>query len=196
MKWIDIPGFANRYRISDEGEVHRKAFKGLVGLPTSKSGLTLRHYPEYTLVQKRTLNGPIVILINEDNRRLHMNLDYLVLSSFRGVEPFSYVHHLDGDCYNNHLSNLQWRNDAIIESKPCKYKKKLTPAEVEKAFMDERELVVVAREIGISPLAVKLIKQRVIWEHYTRHLDRYQCPTRKKPIIAFEPEIQLEPCDD
>lgn len=194
MKWADIPGFCNRYQVSDEGEVKRKAFKGLVGQVKTKSGLVMRYYPDHILAPKTTQRGLIVVLYDEDQRRLHVNVDYLVLSVFCGVEPFSQVWHLDGNIFNNHLTNLSWKKSGLIPEKECKYKKILSEQEVQKAFTDERSNAVVAQEIGISPLAVELIKRRVLWTQYTQKLARAK--RYANPNTPFVPEINLEHIED
>lgn len=181
--WKDLPGFDDRYQVSDQGEVRRKAFRCLVGKVRSKTGLAWSVFPECTLKPMRQKTGPRVVLINEDHRRVILSVDYLVLSAFVGVESGWRIRHLDGDLQNNRLENLQWVNDGLIPSKVCRYKIKLTEQEATQAFTDMRDNAVVAAEIGISPLAVELIKRRIIWTQYTRHLSR---GNRKLPLINHQ----------
>lgn len=177
-EWRPILDFEWRYEISSAGLVKRTAYHVPVGSPKAKSGIAVRYYPEFILKPEHTPTGLRISLINEQYRACNRRVDFLVLSSFYGIQNQCVPHHLDGDVFNNDISNLEWKpreykdTNPLLEGKACRFKKHLTQDEVVKAFMDMRDNAVVAAELGISALAVELIKQRIIWTHFTRGLKR------------------------
>ena len=175
--WKDIPAYADWYEVNNLGEVRRKAFEIGLNNPRSWKGYQKRHYKAAPVNPLRTSRGYQVVLRSNNHKFRHM-VDHLVLSAFKGPAARSDPHHIDGDIYNNQLNNLEWverdpwEAQGLLEPKKIQYKKILTQAEVEKAFTDTRSNTEVGREIGISPLAVELIKRRIIWTKYTDKLTR------------------------
>lgn len=180
-QWRDIPGFEGIYQVSDLGRVMKLPQAVLARSSCYKKGVSVRKMPERFLVPEQMKTGLRVVLRDEDNAKRFFFIDRLVLYCFVGPKSGHYPYHKNHNIYDNELSNLEWRNEdeydrkkqtTILEEKECPYKKRLTEDEVIKAFTDMRDNEVVANEIGISPLCVELIKQRIIWTKFTKNLTR------------------------
>jgi len=180
-QWRELPGFDGRYQVSDHGQVRKVTHYVIVHTVWARNGITRRRVPEITLSQEVTRKGYRVVLLNKDGTRRMLHVDRLVLYAFVGTSGGSYPFHKDGNILNNRLGNLEWKENPnaipkeyrlLPPKKSHRYKKKLTEAEVVKAFTDMRPNKTVADELKISPLCVELIKQRVIWTHFTDGLTR------------------------
>lgn len=192
-QWRSIPEFNNRYLISDSGRIIKNQETITVKTRRSKSGIEVRHLPEKRLIPERTTRG-LRIALRNDGERHYFYIDCLVLGCFVGYKPDCIAHHIDGDLLNNHISNLEWKHQQymipvktpdLIKTRQSKFKKVLTEIEAKKAFTDMRDNATVAKEIGISPLAVELIKQRIIWTKYTDGITRDKRPNIA-PISLFK----------
>eukprot|EP01084_Bolivina_argentea_P289644 497406_1 len=94
-EWTDIPGFS-KYEVSSFGNVKNKRFNKLL-----KTG-----YPN----MKRYDRHSKVILSNGNGKYISLLVSRAVLSAFHPIENNAtlFATHLDGNKYNNKLSNLQW----------------------------------------------------------------------------------------
>lgn len=90
-EWRDIPGYFGKYQVSDTGLVRNS--KGLILKPNSKS-------PRYHTVRLYCGGRN-----NFEDRLIHR----LVAETFLGYPGDQYeVNHIDGNRYNNDISNLEW----------------------------------------------------------------------------------------
>lgn len=89
-KWRDIQGYEGRYQISTDGQVRNN--RGRVLKPNSKS-------PRYHTV--RLYSGGRDCY---EDRLVHRLVAETFLDRGDGCE----VNHIDGDRYNNDVSNLEW----------------------------------------------------------------------------------------
>lgn len=96
MRWKAIPGWEDRYEVSDEGDVRRTAGgqgtrRGTILLPI----LDRRGYHTYTL--------------QRPGFRVRAKAHRLVLEAFVGPAPDgAYALHADDNPSNNSLANLRW----------------------------------------------------------------------------------------
>lgn len=94
-EWHDIPGYSGRYRIREDGAVLSLA----QGSPrVMKPYLDSSGYLQTKLWAKGSRAGK--------NHKIHklVALTFLADSYFEGA----HVRHIDGNCLNNHVSNLAW----------------------------------------------------------------------------------------
>lgn len=92
--WRPIPGWEDRYQVSNFGRVRSRRRRGAPG------GL------------RRLANdafGYRVLSLSRPGARVTKRVHVLVLTAFVGPRPTGHlVRHLDGDPSNNRLSNLAW----------------------------------------------------------------------------------------
>lgn len=93
--WKDIIGYEGYYRISTFGRV-----RSLIYYHGSNNRI---------LKQWSTPNGYLQVELCKRGCRKSYNVHRLVLGAFMGQCPDKYqCRHLDGNCRNNNLVNLQW----------------------------------------------------------------------------------------
>lgn len=101
--WLDIPGYEGLYQASSYGRV-RSLDRVLLrkdGRPCTYRGHIMRQAPTTTC---RYLVTDLCI----DGKRTHYLTHILVARTFYGVYDSSLeVNHIDGNVYNNHISNLE-----------------------------------------------------------------------------------------
>lgn len=92
--WRDIPDYAGRYQVSDQGRVRSLLFRGNGGAQVMKSSTNYAGYH--------------VISLGKDRKQHRVHC--LVLLAFVGPRPTPDHDgcHRDSDKNNNHLSNLRW----------------------------------------------------------------------------------------
>jgi hypothetical protein len=90
--WEPLPGFS-RYEISSLGRARRVNWRPRTLKPMKSSG---RGYISYNLT-------------SDAGRPVHLPAHCAVLAAFRGPRPEGFVGaHLDGDKFNNAITNLAW----------------------------------------------------------------------------------------
>ncbi len=94
-RWKDIPGFENRYRVSDEGQV-------------------LCVVDGRILASKPSSDGYVRVTFKRDKKRYTFYVHILVLQAFGPPKPTDEheTNHRDGVRHNNHISNLEWLTHA------------------------------------------------------------------------------------
>lgn len=161
--WVDIPGFTNRYEVSDRGRVRSFAkpgrpifLKPAIGYSKTGRVEALR----VTLVQPR------------HTRAVH----HLVLEGFVGPRPLGTEGaHGDGDPANNVLGNLRWAtHQANIDDRAAhgtgaqgvrQGLAKLTDDLVREARASSERTAVLARKFGVTWRALHLARVRETWKH-------------------------------
>lgn len=170
-EWRSVPGWEDRYEVSNQGQVRSKDMqvgtkkptvfatrKGRVLVPLPKSG----RYLCVSLAQK--------------NRREQWFVHDLVLLAFRGPKPKNMeALHADDNKLNNAISNLRYgtkeenendrqKNDRVRkgEEHGCA---RLTDADVKAIRASSRPGVDIAREFGVGLPHVWAIRARRVWKH-------------------------------
>ena len=94
--WRDVVGFEGYYQVSDLGQVRRIA-KGSGSKPN-------------TIRKPSIKNGLYYVMLSRNSNVTPYYIHYLVIRAFVGDKPSEYyeVKHLNGDKFDNRLSNLQW----------------------------------------------------------------------------------------
>lgn len=101
-QWKDIPGYAGRYRVSDQGRVKSLPFAQM-------GGHGMRRTRERILAQQIINSGYRVVHLHLDNKRSAKTVHRLVAAAFcPGFDPSLDVNHIDGDKQHNAAVNLEW----------------------------------------------------------------------------------------
>ena len=107
MIWIDIPGWGERYQISEFGRVRSKDMT--VG--ARGGAAAVRKGRELAPVRKN--NGYLCVTLTDGTNRPQINVHRLAARAFIGECPLGlHVLHYDGDKTNNHYSNLRYGTPA------------------------------------------------------------------------------------
>ena len=95
-EWSDIPLFS-RYQVSTTGEIRKKS-----------NSLILK--------QRKSSNGTSIALIRDDNTVKCFMINRLVLSTFQPHPNMKqlFAARKDGNRFNNHLYNLEWRSQSEL----------------------------------------------------------------------------------
>ena len=101
--WKPITGYEGKYEVSNLGRI-----KSLSRIIKQKNGRQ-RKIKERILVPARMGNYHGVVLCNDNGMKKHY-IHRLVCTAFLGnpIGDRITVNHIDGDKYNNKLSNLEW----------------------------------------------------------------------------------------
>lgn len=102
-EWRPVVGYEGLYEVSSHGEVRSvdRVIQGPHG-PARLRGKIRR--------QGLGRGGYKHVGVSKDGVARTIKVHTLVLEAFHGPRPFedALCRHLDGDCQNNHVSNLQW----------------------------------------------------------------------------------------
>lgn len=139
LEWRDIFGYEGRYQVSNDGRVRNS--RGRILKPNIKS-------PRYHTV--RLYSGG---RYDFEDRLIHQ----LVAETFLEHEPGCEVNHIDGNRYNNDVSNLEWvshqenmkhavRLNLVDTSKACTAHRKPITCSNGKVYSSIREA---SKELGI-----------------------------------------------
>lgn len=99
-EWVDIKGFNGKYQVSNTGKVRSLCYKNPRILSTGKTG-KYRNYLEVKLYKGGRGTGK--------NYKVHR----LVAEAFLpNPDNKPQVNHIDGNTFNNDVSNLEWATDS------------------------------------------------------------------------------------
>lgn len=105
-EWRSIPGFEDRYEVSDRGRVRS------LRMINAKVNY-LRGAPKI-MAGSRDKDGRHRIVLHQGERRLACQVGVLVLMAFVGPRPEKHdCRHIDGNASNDRLTNLQWSTHAV-----------------------------------------------------------------------------------
>lgn len=155
MQWRYVPGFDERYSVSEEGHVYSSASNKML-----RAG--------------RASNGYLTVALD---RRSYC-VQYLVAAAFIGPRPErALVLHNDGDRQNNHVSNLRYgtpsdnRRDAERHGtvpRGVDYVSAKLNDDAVRYIRANRGLISQSRlaaMFGVSPAAVQAVHDRRTWTH-------------------------------
>lgn len=162
--WRSIPGYENRYEVSDMGRVRSfaRGWDGKIRTPVSDG------------------RGYLTVVLAMDRKRRSIKLHQIVMLAFVGSPPDGFeINHKNGskaDCrlenleYVTHSENIQHAFDTGLEISmkgERHHQHKLTEAEAREVFalcktMKQRDI---AARFGISQIAVSKINRKVNWKH-------------------------------
>ena len=97
--WKDIPGF--NYQINEYGQIMNRFGK--------------------IMKPRKRIYSAITLYDGNGNQYQCSNIGRLVLQAFIGIDDSKECNHIDGDKYNNHISNLEW----VTKSENCKHRDKM-----------------------------------------------------------------------
>lgn len=101
--WKAIPGFEGLYEVSDLGRV-----RSLDREVTGKSG-SIRKLKSKILKTGISLDGRLLVQLSKEGKTTMHSVHKLVTLTFIGDRPNGYhICHIDGDSFNNRLSNLKY----------------------------------------------------------------------------------------
>ncbi len=159
MKWKDIPNYP-KYEVSDSGVVRLKQCKTI-------------------LRQHSTYNRKVVHLRNEFGAKKH-RVHRLVALAFIGECPKGMeCCHNDGDCTNNHVSNLRYATHSENEldkrlhgtdiNGERHHAAKLNIKQVleikSKLDSGKYRVTEICRQYNVSDALIYLIKKNKVWKH-------------------------------
>lgn len=166
IEWLPIPS-APDYAVSNTGIVRR--------MTPSKSN---RSRPGRVMKQTIDQCGYPRVAVGKNRQPIHVHK--LVAEAFIGHRPQDMtVDHLDGNKLNNHATNLEYvtraenvrraHRDGKYPSGEGKPSAKLTEAQVLSIAgqLDRRSNCSLAREFGVSDVAIRKIRLGSTWSHVT-----------------------------
>jgi hypothetical protein len=173
-KWKDIPGFENRFSVSDKGRVISKPQR--IRFLSKAGGEHHRHKQAKILATQILNSGYEVVHLNVDGVRTARTVHSLVANAFLGACPVGMeVCHFDGNKRNNVLTNLRYdtrranREDARRHGSLAVGERiaqsKLKPADVLKIRASRKSAVETANAFGVSRGQVNRIWRGDAWRH-------------------------------
>ncbi len=170
MKWVDIPGWENRYQISACGDVQSKDM--VVG--AKSSGTAIRKGRCLAKVLKN--NGYLCVTLTDGVNRPQIAIHKLVARAFIGECPLGlHVLHNDGDKQNNHYLNLRYGTPAENHKDTERHGHRLKGVTHPNAILDEDAIQIIrvssrsAKELAtwfnVSSSHIHSIRKRRCWKH-------------------------------
>ncbi len=165
--WKPVVGFEDLYEVSDLGGVRSLDRVGV-------GGRLLRGKILRACVGKRGYRQVSLFRVGEPSaqRKIHV----LVLTAFAGPRPLNLDGcHNDGDKSNNSFANLRWdtrssnhedkRAHGTLPIGTKCHNAKLDPCKVLSIRRDQREILEIAADYGVSKSLISLVRLRKVWAH-------------------------------
>lgn len=106
-KWKDVVGFEGLYEVSDHGRIRSSKDK------TTKSNLHgIRKWKQRIMSQTVGKDKTCRIKLYKDKKQYTFLVHRLVAKAFleNNDAERNHINHIDGNRFNNHLTNLEWCN--------------------------------------------------------------------------------------
>jgi hypothetical protein len=170
MKWLDIPGWETRYRISECGLIQSKDM--VVG---AKGGATAVRKGRL-IAPARKKNGYLAVTLTDGVNRPQISVHRLVARAFIGECPIGlHVLHSDGNKANNHYTNLRYGTPAENNADTAKHGRVRKGAQVHNAKLDEdavrhirtsnRDGETLAKMYAVTRAHISVVRSRRAWRH-------------------------------
>jgi len=168
--WVDIPGWGDRYEISECGRVRSKDMR----VKAKGGAFATRKGRELASVQKN--NGYLCVTLTDGINRPQISIHRLVARTFLGECALGlHVLHADGNKTNNHFSNLRYGTAAenIEDTKKHGRRRfgvahplaKLDEDAVQHIRSSNRSGAVLAVMYGVSKAHVSSVRRNRCWKH-------------------------------
>jgi hypothetical protein len=172
-RWIPILGYEGIYEVSDQGRI--RSLSRAVGNRSRSGNYFTYEMPGRVLRPCPGSHGYLMVYLCKCGRKKGVLLHRIVLEAFVGPCPDGcQAGHGAGGKLDNRLANLRWRTlhennftDKIRDGKDARGEKhgasKLTQGEVKAIRADCRSCSEIAKDYGIHPRYVSLIRRRKRW---------------------------------
>ena len=170
MRWVDIPRWELRYKISENGDVQSKDMQ-----VNAKGGATaIRQGRILSPVRKN--NGYLCVTLTDGINRPQIAIHRLVARAFIGECPIGlHVLHGDGNKSNNHFTNLRYGTPADNHEDTKRHGRRLFGEKSPVAKLDteavihirtsSRNGVELAKMYNVSAAHISAVRRRRIWKH-------------------------------
>ncbi|MBK8720669.1 MAG: HNH endonuclease [Deltaproteobacteria bacterium] len=177
-EWRPVVGYEGIYSVSSDGRVRRDATDAIKRLG-------------------HTGHGYYNVSLSRDGVQRSRMVHRLVLEAFVGPRPDGFeCRHLDGDGFNNSLTNLAWgtkvenQRDRIRHGTHSRGRRhpmvKLTEQQAVDAFTSDEPSPTCAKRLGVSTSTVQCIRLGRLWAHATAGLQR--SPKKRPGRPKLDPE--------
>jgi hypothetical protein len=162
--WKPIKDYEDLYHISSYGRVKSLNKEQLL---SASGGVRIRK--EKILSQQKDDKGYLSLKVCKNNCSKRFKIHRLVAIAFiENPLNKNQVNHIDGVKSNNVVSNLEWCTNSENQIHACikgLKKTKLSKKEVINIRKDERSLLEIGNEYGVSFQTISEIKNRKTWKH-------------------------------
>lgn len=169
--WYPVPGYEGLYDVSNMGRVRSNS------RPSRNwraEWMTKPRIKKFTIASHGYL---VARFTNQAGESKNIYLHSIMCTVFNGVQPEedSTVNHKNGQKRDNRPENLEWVSqedntehalEAGLAKRGSKHHfSKLTEENVRSILSDKRGCVKLGREYGVTPSAIKYIRQGKCWRH-------------------------------
>lgn len=169
-EWKDVVGYEGFYQVSSEGRV-----RSLVRLLPAAVQAGIRKEKQI-LAFGSNKQGRLQVALSAYGKVRRFQVHTLVCTAFNGPCPEGLeCRHEDGNCANNRPGNLSWGTHTDNMRDKRKHgtqteggdspRAKLTEKQVLAIRKDKRTMRAIAKDYGVSMVAIVFIKNRKTWKH-------------------------------
>jgi hypothetical protein len=170
MIWNDIPGWEERYLISEFGDVKSKDM-----IVRAKGGVTATRKGRDLKLVKKT-NGYYCVTLTNGNDRPQVSVHRLVARTFIGECPLGlHVLHSDGVKSNNHYSNLRYGTPADNHADTLAHGHRLFGVDIPTSKLDDDKVRYIresdesalnlANKFNVCKGHIYQIRRNKVWKH-------------------------------
>lgn len=178
--WKDIKDFEGLYQVSNLGRV--RSLDRTVYQINPRSGNYFTFNYKGKILKQMNMSGYLVVSLSKDNIKNKYKIHRLVALSFlSNPENKREVNHIDGDKFNNNLSNLEWATSRENQIHAYETGLQLTGAFHGRSKLSEEDAIwilknhikgdlkfgasALARKFGIDKSSLCDLVNRKTWKH-------------------------------